>query len=408
MKIWLKYLLAVAIGFLVSMFLHESQAAKEIFEKAALLATNFGRYALYPVLFFSFAISIYELRESRAFLKTAALSVLVIVVASLLCAAVGVVAALAFSPSRIPVFAESASGAQEIGIWESIISLFPVSAFEVLQNGAFILPLCIFAGFIGAGCASDKAVAKPVVALFDSFSRVMYAVMSFFVDIIALGVVAVSAYWFFQYREMLSDGFFLSLVLLLAGLVVFIAGALYPLLLKLICKEKNPYKTLYASVAPVLLAFFSGDTNMALPVIMRHLNESLGVRRRITAVVSPVFSVFSRPGTALSVIVSFAAILRSYSTLGIAFSDIARLAGTCVLFSFFLARFPSGSAYILLATVCSMYGRGLEGSYLILRPAAFFICSAAAAIDALTAVFGVCIVARKSGMQTPRETRSFI
>ena len=409
MKIWLKYLLAIALGLILSLFLpSESQLAREVLEEAALFVTRLGRYALYPVLFFSFTIGVYELRESRALLKTGLLATLVIVAAAVLCAIIGAVAALVFAPSRIPIFAEGAESVQGIGIWESIVSMFPASAFEVFQDGAFILPLCIFAGFIGAGCAVDKIAAKPVVSLFDSFSRVMYAVMSFFVDMIAIGMIAVSVYWFFQYREMLSYGFFLNFILVLLATVLFIALALYPLLLKAICKVKNPYKVLYASIAPVLMAFFSGDANAALPVIMRHVNESLGVRRRITAVVSPMFSVFSRAGSALVVIISFTAILRSYSTLGVAFSDIAWLTGICTLFSFFLARFPAGGAYILLAAVCAMYGRGFEGSFLILRPAAFFICSAAAAIDALTAVFGTCIVANRLGMQNQQETRFFI
>ena len=409
MKIWLKYLLAAAIGFLLSLFLSaESPLAREVFEKAALFVTRLGRYALYPVLFFSFAIGAYELRESRALLKTAVLSAIIIVAAAILCAIVGVVFALVFTPQRIPIFIEGAGEAEGVGIWESVISLFPASAFEVFQDGAFILPLCIFAGFIGAGCAADKAAARPVISLLDSFSRVMYAVMSFFVDMIAIGMIAISVYWFFQYRQMLSYGFFLNFILVLLGAVVFIGAGLYPLLLKIICKVKNPYKVLYASIAPVLMAFFSGDANAALPVIMRHVNESLGVRRRITAVATPMFSVFSRAGSALTVIISFAAVLRSHSSLDIAFSDMLWVAGICALFSFFLARFPSGGAYILLAAVCEMYGRGFEGSYLILRPAAFFICSAAAAIDALTAVFGSCIAAHKMRMQNLREARFFI
>lgn len=409
MKIWLKYLLAVAIGLALSLFLPaESPLAHDAFEKIAKLMANAARYALYPVLFFSFAIGVYELRETRALLKTAVISSLTIAAAALLCAMVGIVSAMAFRMPHIPIFTEGAGGGQGIGIWESVSRLFPSSAFEVLQDGAFVLPLCIFSGFIGAGCAADKAAARPVVSLFDSFSRVTYAVMSFFVDMIAIGMIAISVYWLVECREMLAYGFFLNLVLLLLGNVLFIAVALYPLLLKLVCKVKNPYKVLYASIAPVLMAFLSGDANAALPVIVRHVNESLGVRRRITAVVTPMFSVFSRAGSALTAIVSFAAILRSYSSLGVALSDMLWVSGICALFSFFLARFPTGGAYVLLAAVCSIYGRGFEGSYLILRPAAFFICSCAAAIDALTAVFGTCIAAHKLRMQNEKEARFFI
>ena len=409
MKIWLKYLLAAALGIAASLFLPlESPQASEAAEKVAMLVTQIGSYALYPALFFSFIIGVYELRESRTLLKTGALATLIIVAATILCAIVGVAAAVAFRLPRIPIFIEEAEPTAGLGLWESVVALFPASAFEVLQDGAFILPLCIFAGFIGAGCATDKIAARPAVYLFDSLSRVMYAVMSFFVDMIAIGMIALSVYWIIEWREMLSYGFFINFILVLLGCVLFIGAVLYPLLLKIICRAKNPYKVLYASLAPVLMAFFSGDANAALPVIMRHVNESLGVRRRIAAVVAPMFSVFSRAGSALTVIIAFTAILRSYSSIGIASSDVLWVAGICSLFSFFLARFPTGGAYILLAAVCAMYGRGFEGSYLILRPAAFFICSAACAIDALTAVFGTCIAAHKLRMQNEKDARFFI
>ena len=100
----------------------------------------------------------------------------------------------------------------------------------------------------------------------------------------------------------------------------------------------------------------------------------------------PMFSIFGRAGSALTVTVSFIVILKSYSSLGIAFYDMLWLLGMAIILSFLLGRFPSGGAYIALATVCGLYGRGFEAGYLILKPAAFFICSTACAIDALTTI----------------------
>lgn len=409
MKIWIKYLAGIVLGCALSFVLSgDSPAAKETAEYIATFVVNFGRYALCPVLFFGFAVGVYELRESRSLFKTGLLASAVIVAATVVCAFVGTVAFLVYTPARVPIFIEGTGDAERINILENILKLFPASAFDTLRDGVFILPLCIFAGFIGAGCASDRISAKPVLTLFDSFSRVFYAVMCFFVDIVAIGMIAVSVHWFFQYQDMRSFGFFGNFIVVLLIAVCFIGVVLYPLLLRVICKTRNPYRVLYASLAPALAAFFSGDANMTLSLVLRHVNESLGVRRRISSIVVPMFSVFSRPGSALTVIISFVVILNSYSSLGIAFTDIAWLFGVSILLSFFLAPFPAGGAYVLLASVCSMYGRGFEAGYLILRPAAFFICAAAAAIDALTAVFGTCIVAHKMGMRNDREARFFI
>ena len=84
------------------------------------------------------------------------------------------------------------------------------------------------------------------------------------------------------------------------------------------------------------------------------------------------------------------------------------LIGMAILLSSLLGRFPSGGAYIALATVCALYGRGFEAGYLILKPAAFFIGSIAAAIDALTAVFGTFLIAKRWEMVNNRDLRFFI
>ena len=183
---------------------------------------------------------------------------------------------------------------------------------------------------------------------------------------------------------------------------------MYPALLKIFCRDINPYRILYASFAPMLAAFFSQDTHVALTVLLRHSNESLGIRRRISSVALPIFSIFGRAGSALVITVSFIVILKSYSSLSIGFKDMFWLVGTASLFSCLLGRFPAGGTYIALASVCMLYGRGFESGYLILRPAAFFIGSIAAAMNALTAITGTYIAAYRFNMTGRKDLRFFI
>jgi Na+/H+-dicarboxylate symporter len=208
--------------------------------------------------------------------------------------------------------------------------------------------------------------------------------------------------------NMLSSKVFIDFMLLLGFNFLLLALVVYPALLRALCGKINPYRVLYGCVASSVAAFFSGDSNMTLPILLRHANESLGVKRRVSSVTLPMFSIFGRPGTALTVTVSFIVILKSYSSLGIDFSDMLWLMGISVALSFFLGRFPSGGAYIALATVCALYGRGFEAGYLILKPAAFFICSVACAIDALTAQMGTFAIAKKWDVVNHRDLRFFI
>ncbi|HHU37504.1 MAG TPA: dicarboxylate/amino acid:cation symporter [Treponema sp.] len=409
MKIWIKYLVGALIGVAFALAAPQQNATfMMITEYLSTLVIQFGRYSLYPVLFFGFTIAVFELRESKTLMRLGLVTTGVIIISTILLTVTGLISVLARNPSRIPIFVEGSSELASVGIKESLLMLFPSSAFEAFTAGMFILPLCILAGFIGAACAVDKTSAKATLTLFDSLSRVSYSILSFFVDTVSIGMIALSVYWTVQFREMLASHAFTDFIVLLFFVFFFIALILYPAIIRLTCGKVNPYRVLYSGIASVLAAFFSGDTNMTLPILFRHVNENLGVRRRVSSVTLPLFSIFGRAGVALTVTISFIVILKSYSSLGIAFMDMFWLMGIAILLSFFLGRFPLGGAYIALAAVCALYGRGFEAGYLILKPAAFFIGSIAAAIDALTAITGTYIIAKKWDQVNSRELRFFI
>lgn len=410
MKIWIKYLAGVVLGIFFALFAYiDNELFHAIVEFLSKLAVSFGRYSLYPVVFFSFTIGIFRLRETRRLFSLAVKVSVFIVFSSLFMAVFGLISVLVSNVQRIPIFAEEAVHIAPIGIMESFLSIFPVSAFEAFVNGDYVLPLCIFAGFIGAGCAVDKMISKPALTVIDSFSRVFYAVAAFFVDMLSIGLIAVSINWTIQFKSMIQTKFFTGLVILLLVDFFIIALIVYPIILKILCRgDINPYKVLYASIAPVLAAFFTGDSNLALSVLLRHANESLGIRRRISSVSLSVFSIFGRCGSAMVVTISFIVILKSYSSLGISVKDMFWLVGIAALFSFFLGRFPVIGTYASLAAICSLYGSGFESGFLILRPAAFFIGSVAAAVDALNAIAGTYIIGHFSKMVNPRALRFFI
>ena len=409
MKIWLKYLIGIALGVTFALV---AGTENTLFVKAAdflsKAAIQFGRYALYPAVFFGFTLSIFELRENRSLFKLAIITSLIICATALLLSFTGLISVLIHTPARIPIFVEGISDVQVLGITESLLQMLPSSSFEAIVNGTYILPLCIFGGFAGAGCAVDKNIAKPTITLIDSLARISYAVLVFFVDMLVFGMVAVSAYWVIKFHAILLTAVFADFVILLLTDLLIVALIIYPALLKILCRDINPYRVLYASLAPMLAAFFSQDTHVALTVLLRHSNESLGVRRRISSVALPIFSIFGRAGSALVITVSFIVILKSYSSLSIGVKDMFWLVGTASLFSCLLGRFPAGGSYIALASVCMLYGRGFESGYLILQPIAFFIGSVAAAINALTAITGTYIAAYRFNMTGRKDLRFFI
>ena len=397
MKVWIKYLIGLALGLLAAFILPTENAA---FASAVAFLTELfirvGRYVVVPLLFTSAIVAVNKLRSSKLLLKTTLLTVLIIVVSSLILTFVGLISILIVKLPRIPITVDVATDAFNLDVKGMILSLFPYSGFEALKEGSFLLVSLVFAFIIGWESASEETAFKPVFALSDSFSNLFYNIANFFTEIMAILCIAIVCYWTMDFRTVIEPGIFTPMVIMFLVDFVIVAGIIYPLILRFVCHDPHPYKVLYASLAPLILSFFSGDSNLVIPLANRHLRDSLGIRRRCRGFTYPMFSIFARGGAALVSTISFILIWRSYSSLSIPVTDILWIFGLSFGLSFLLGGIPSGGAFVLLTIICSKYARGFETSVLLLKPASMIICSFAALFDTLTAMVGSYIVAVKT------------
>jgi len=310
MKIWIKYLIGVILGMTIAfLFPQESEVAKMIVNFLQDMSIKMGKYSLFPFLFFTVVLGTCKLRESGSLFKVLFFSIIFTLAISFLCSLFAILSVFVFSFPRVPIFQEEGALNATLGIREAFLRVFPPNAFLAFSENLFILPICTFAIFIGLACANDKLNARPLLQLFDSLSRLFYSIMAFFVDMLAIALIAISAYWMITFRQLLLNRAFIRFIVLLFVDASVVILFIYPIILKIFCPKVNPYKVIYASIAPMLAAFFSGDANVALNVLFRHANESLGVRRRMTSFVLPLLSSFSRAGSAMVITMSFLVII---------------------------------------------------------------------------------------------------
>ncbi|WP_287048614.1 cation:dicarboxylase symporter family transporter [Treponema sp.] len=409
MKLWIKYLIGALFGAAFAFILplgNEQVAAAVSFVTEIIV--RFGRYMVVPVVFFTAVIAFNRLRDTKMLFKTGIWTGGVIVASSLILTVTGLLSILIVKLPRIPITVETVSESASLGVGDLIKILLPYSAFETLNNGSFILAAFFFAMLVGTASTADPVLFKPVTQLADSLSKLMYNISVIFTEFLSVGMVAVLCSWTIQFRGVLTSGVFAPLILMLLVDFIFIAGVVYPLIIRYLCHDPHPYRILYASVCSVVTAFFSGDTNLVLQLNMRHGKESLGVRRRINGVVHPLFSIFARGGSALVTAISFIVIWRSYSSLSIPFTDILWITAVSFGISFLLGGFPAGGAFVSISVLCMLYSRGFENGFLLLKPAAPIICSFAAAFDALTAIFGSYIIAVKTKLVEHHGIKHYI
>jgi aerobic C4-dicarboxylate transport protein len=407
-KIWIKLLIGSVVGIILGLLLPAAGGSMDVVGFLSRLVIQIGRYVVFPLTFFGLVIGTYELKREKKLGPVYGRLVLFLLGSGLLLVLIGIGSLLAFSPERIPIIVEREAALRLPGLRETLLGLFPENLFQALiGSGSVLLPVLFLAVLIGVNLTFDLHVTNPVVQLADSLSRVFYHINSLLAELFGIAMVAIAAAFLMNVRQ--GDlALFRQFLVIMAIDTALIVFAVYPALLYLLGERENPYKWLYASIAPALVGFFSGDGYLSITMLVKHGRENLGVPRRVGSTVYPLFAVFGRAGTALVASASFLLILKSYSSLEISFLQILWTTAFSLLVSLALGSVPGMGAYVALATLCGLFGRGLQEGYLILRPIAPLLISFAVLLDVLTSGFVALLVARKVGAWQTVDPQDFV
>jgi aerobic C4-dicarboxylate transport protein len=407
-KIWIKLLIGSVVGIILGLLLPAAGGSMDVVGFLSRLVIQIGRYVVFPLTFFGLVIGTYELKREKKLGPVYGRLVLFLLGSGLLLVLIGVGSLLAFSPERIPIIVEREAALRLPGLRETLLGLFPENLFQALiGSGSVLLPVLFLAVLIGVNLTFDLHVTNPVVQLADSLSRVFYHINSLLAELFGIAMVAIAAAFLMNVRQ--GDlALFRQFLVIMAIDTALIVFAVYPALLYLLGERENPYKWLYASIAPALVGFFSGDGYLSITMLVKHGRENLGVPRRVGSTVYPLFAVFGRAGTALVASASFLLILKSYSSLEISFLQVLWTITFGLLVSLALGSVPGMGAYVALASLCGLFGRGLQEGYLILRPIAPLLISFAVLLDVLTSGFVALLVARKVGAWQAVDAQDFV
>lgn len=409
MKVWIKYLIGIALGLAAAFIIPSANpAATAVISAASEFAIRAARYTVLPLMFFGVSMAVFKLRNSNQLTKTALWTIGAILGTTLILTVLGLISILIFKLPRIPITGEKMTDLPSIVLKKMIMQILPYSGFNSIADGAYLLPCFIFAGFAGAGCTTDQVASKPLVSFLDSAAKVCYSIMTFFIEWVSIGMIAIACYWMVSAKAIFASRIYTPLILMLTIDFILAVALIYPLIIRFLCNDLHPMHVLFASITPILAAFFSADSNMSLPVNLRHARESLGQHQQAADVSVSLFSIFGRGGSALVTAICFVTILRSYSSLGFTAFDVVWIFVTTFAISLVLGAIPQGGTFVALTVLCTMYSRGFEAGYLLLKPAAPILCSFAAAFDAASAMFGSYVVAVKTKQFEHVELKHYI
>ena len=396
MKLWMRVVVGTIIGVVLGLLLPEAGGdALRAFTTISRIVMSVGRYAAFPLVFFGVAIAVQELREERITSKVYAQSVIVIVAATVAMVLVGTLIILLLAPRRIPPIFQETSIPVIPSIPELLLRTFPRNLFSLFAGaGDFLLPISVLAVVIGAILYSEGPSVVPASDLFDSATRIFYRLNTIVLEVLAVGMIGVAAYWVLQLRSVSDLQLFTPLILVVALVCALFVLIGFPLLVFAIGGRYNPFAWLYAQIVPGLLAFFSGNAYFAYGALTRVAKENFGVSRAVSAPVLSLSVLFAKAGSAMVIATAFVTVLRSYTALETTAGQVIWIMVVSIASSFLLGSVPGAPVVVGLSVLARGYGQGMEEVYLILLPALPILTGLAVVTDVMTASFVTYLVAR--------------
>ena len=399
MKIWMKLLTGIAAGILAGLFLPDIWSNIRIIEQVADITISIGRYILFPLVFFSVINGIHSLIQKKKVVGVLSRSILYLVIASAFLAVFGTVSVLLLSPERIPVFIQENTQIALPGFYDTILSIFPRNFFAVFfQNGNMILPVFIAAALIGFNLNFDKVVTRTAVQLFESLSGIFRHINSFIIELMGFFIFPMAWYTTEQLLNTAELDVFRQMLFAITADILILIFIIYPIILYFATGRKNPYKWIYAALAPALAALASGDSLFCLSIQMKNSSANMGSKPEASSISLPLLAVFGKAGTAMITGISFIVILKSYSSLGLNLQGVIWVSAFAFLSSFIVGPFPGTGVFVAVSLLCSIYGRGIEEGYLILKPILPILFSVSVLLDTLTNSIISMIVSQNAGL----------
>lgn len=409
MKLWLKFLIGTILGLIFGVYLPVNDASMEVMNFFQNLFVNISMYAVFPLIFFSTAISLVKLKKDHKLVRLLLRSIGYLLAAAVLITIVGIFSVLVFSPGGFQLSSAESIDYSVKSFPAFMYEVFPENSFRALiSNGFFLFPLYVLSFILGLNFSFDKVVTRPVVQLFDSFSRIFFNINKYIVQLLSFGMIFLTAYFLFQIRSSEEIVVFKHLTaFLIINTAVIILGIL-PALYYFLGSRENPYKLLFGSISTLLISFFSGNNYTALPLVIKNGRQNLGVPRKVGSVTYPLFAMFSRAGSAMIISISFILLISSYTSLGPDFGEIVKIGILSILLSFVTGTIPRGGTFFAIAILCGIYSKEFENSYLILKPAIPLLLSFSALVDTAVMIFTTALVSKHENYLEDVELKEMI
>ena len=258
--------------------------------------------------------------------------------------------------------AEAAPKVKEApSIMQFFVNMIPKNPIESMAK-ADILPVIVFALFIGAGIISvGGKKGALLINVFDSGAEVCYKVIAMIMRLAPIGVFCLLL------PVVVQNGPKVLLPLLSVIMAMAVGSVIHALVvysgIAAAVGHMSPVKFFRGMAEAMVIAFTTCSSAGTLPVNMKNIQEKLGVKRDIASFILPLGATINMDGTALYMGVCSLFIANVYN-IPLTVDQMMLIILTGTLASIGTAGVP-GAGLIMLAMVLQSVGLPMEGLALV-------------------------------------------
>jgi Na+/H+-dicarboxylate symporter len=245
-------------------------------------------------------------------------------------------------------------------LMQVFVNMIPSNPVQSMAK-ADMLPLIVFALFIGIGITYVGKKGEPLLKFFDSLAEVSYKIIGIVMELAPYGVFALLV------PVVAANGPAVLLPLLSVIVVVFCACLIHAVViysgLVSTFAKMSPLTFFKGMSEAMMIAFTTCSSAGTLPVNMKNVQEKLGVRKEVASFVLPLGATINMDGTAIYEGVCAIFIANVYG-IDLSAGQLMMIVLSGTLASIGTAGVP-GAGMIMLALVLQTVGLPLEGIALV-------------------------------------------
>lgn len=362
MKLWVKILIALALGILVGLLMRWQGIDTEFFKPVGDIFLRLINMIIVLLVLSSMTVGITSIHDPQKLGRVGLKSLILYLSTTIISIGIGIIFAkvsrIGTGMGLVPMTEVVLRDTPSLG--DTILQVIPYNPIASLAEGN-VLQIIVFALFLGISINFAGERGRPLLMFLESLADVMYRLTSIVMEFSPIGVFAIMA-WVtgkYGYETLYELGYFLGTYYLacVVQLFVIFCGILYFL------AKLNPIPFFKGMGDAIMVAFSTSSSSATLPVSMHCVQENLGVSKNITSFVLPLGSTVNMNGAALYQGMAIIFIANAYS-IELGWQQIVTLVTVATLSAIGAAGIPS-SGYLMLAAVASSVGLPVEGVALL-------------------------------------------